>query len=202
MPIFQNTSFAAFLFDMDGTLVDSTPVVERIWRQWAARHNIDAEALLATVHGVRSEDTVRKFAPEGVDQAAEVHWLLEQELNDVDGVIEIPGAVAFIKSLAPDQWAVVTSADRELAAKRLTHVGIPLPKVFISAKDVTRGKPDPEGFCKAAELLGVDIKQCLAFEDAPAGVAAIRAAGATTVIVGGHVQALPGEYEITAYPCV
>lgn len=202
MPNFQNTEFAAFLFDMDGTLVDSTPIVERIWRQWAARHNVDAEALLATVHGVRSEDTVARFAPEGVDQAAENAWLLRKEVEDLDGVIEIPGAVAFIKSLDPSKWAVVTSADRKLAEARLAHVGIPIPAVFIGAADVANGKPHPEGFIKAAELLGVDIKQCLAFEDSPAGVGAIRASGAKAVIVGGHVAALPGEYEISAYPSV
>lgn len=199
MPEFRNHSYAAFLFDMDGTLLDSSPVVERVWRSWAKQHGIDVEALMAAMHGVRAEDTVRRFAKPGMDIAKENDWILQAELDDVDGVIGIEGIHAFIERLEPGTWAVVTSATRALAEVRLRAAQIPVPRVLITAEDVRRGKPDPEGFLLAAQRLGVPIEDCLVFEDSLAGVRAGKAAGAHVAIVGGHIPADEGNFAITNY---
>jgi sugar-phosphatase len=199
MPEFRNYSYAAFLFDMDGTLLDSSAAVDRVWGSWAKRHGIDVATLLASVHGVRSEDTIRRFGGASVDVARESQWILEAETSDVDGVVALQGIHAFIAALDPGTWAIVTSAPRRLAEVRLRAVSLPIPEVMITAEDVQRGKPDPQGFLLGAQRLGVDIRECLVFEDSPAGVAAAKAAGARVAIVGGLVPGNEGNYVLDNY---
>lgn len=175
--------FAALLFDMDGTLVDSRVVVERVWRDWAAQKGIDAEKLLARSHGRRTVDTVRDFALPGMDVEAEAARLDAIEVEDSRGIVAAPGAANLLAKLPPDCWAVVTSAGRDLAERRLLAAGLPLPKVLVSAEDVAQGKPDPEGYVKAARLLGTAAEHCIVFEDAPAGLEAGRRAGSETVAI-------------------
>ncbi|MEP9402606.1 HAD-IA family hydrolase [Sphingomonas sp. VNH70] len=199
MPVFRDSTYAAFLFDMDGTLLNSDAVVERVWRRWCARHGIDADALIAVCHGVRSEDTVRRFATPGMDVGVETAWLNAAELADTDGIVAIDGIHAFIGALAPGDWAIVTSAPRNLAEVRLRAIGLPVPDVFVTAGDVTAGKPDPQGFRLAAERLGVSPGDCLVFEDSSAGVAAGKAAGAAVAVVGNRVRPDAGDHAITDY---
>jgi sugar-phosphatase len=199
MPEFRNHSYAAFLFDMDGTLLDSSAVVDRVWGAWAKRHGVDVASLLANVHGVRSSDTIRRFAGTTVDVAKETQWILDAEVSDVDGVVALEGIHAFIDALDPGTWAVVTSAPRTLAEVRLRAVNLPIPKVMITAEDVQRGKPDPQGFLLGAQRLGVNIGDCLVFEDSPAGVAAAKAAGADVAIVGGLVPGTEGTFFLANY---
>ncbi|MDG2535731.1 HAD-IA family hydrolase [Sphingomonas sp. HITSZ_GF] len=176
-------SFAAFLFDMDGTLVNSMAVVDRVWRAWAARHGIATEPLMSALHGVRAIETIRRFAPAGVDAEAETEALTQAEIDDVDGLVEISGAAAFLARLPADRWALVTSAPRALALRRLEAAGVALPSVVITAEDVAHGKPAPDCFLAAAALLGVDIADCLVWEDSPAGLAAADAAGAAAIVI-------------------
>jgi HAD superfamily hydrolase (TIGR01509 family) len=175
---------AALLFDMDGTLVDSTAVVERTWRWFASRHCLDAERILAVSHGRRTEETVAEFTPAGVDIDAEAQRLIAQEVVDTEGIVAVPGAAELLASLPEGGWALVTSAGRELAEARMSAAGLPVPSVMISADDVTTGKPSPEGYLAAADRLGVVPEQAIVFEDAEAGVLAARASGARTVVVG------------------
>ena len=124
---------------------------------------------------------------------------LIERLPDVEGVIVIEGIGAFIERIEAGTWAVVTSATRALAEVRMRAAKIPIPEVMITAENVQRGKPDPEGFLLAATRLGVSISDCLVFEDSPAGVAAAKAAGAHVAIVGGHVPEKEGHYAIENY---
>jgi HAD superfamily hydrolase (TIGR01509 family) len=180
---------AALLFDMDGTLVDSTAVIERTWRRFADRHDLDAERILAVSHGRRTEETVAEFAPAGVDVAAEARRLIKEEVSDTEGIVAVPGAMELLTSLPAHSWCVVTSAGRALARARMGAAGLPLPPVMVGADDVTAGKPSPEGYLTAARRLGVAVEETVVFEDAEAGVLAARAAGARTVVVGGGCTA-------------
>lgn len=176
-------SFAAFLFDMDGTLVNSMAVVDRVWRAWAARHGIETDPLMAALHGVRAIETIRRFAPAGVDAEAETAELTQAEIDDIEGLAEIGGAAAFLAAIPAGRWALVTSAPRALALRRLEAAGIPLPNVVITAEDVAHGKPAPDCFLAAADRLGVAIGDCLVWEDSPAGLAAADAAGAAAIVI-------------------
>jgi sugar-phosphatase len=176
-------TYAAFLFDMDGTVLDSIAVAERVWGDWARRHGLDVETFLPTIHGVRAEETIRRQNLADIDVALETEAILRGEVADVEGVIPIPGAEAFLSALPTGRWAVVTSAQRELAIRRLEAAGLPVPAVLITAEDVSRGKPAPDGYILAAKRLGVAADACLVFEDAPAGVLAGEAAGADVVVI-------------------
>ncbi|MFN3878643.1 MAG: HAD-IA family hydrolase [Brevundimonas sp.] len=176
-------AYQAFLFDMDGTLITSTLAAERVWTRWAGRHGLDVEALLSVMHGVRAIDTIRNQNLPDIDLAAEVAWVERGEIEDVEGVAPIPGAIDFLKRLPPDRWAVVTSASVPLARARLKAAGVTPPAVMITADDVERGKPDPAGYLKAAATLGFDIADCLVFEDAEAGIRAGEAAGADVLVI-------------------
>lgn len=172
-----------FLFDMDGTLVDSGPVVERVWGAWAETQGLDIKGLMPVAHGRRAIETIAMFGKNVLDIEAEARKLEEAERLDVEGLSEIAGARALIAALPADAWAVVTSADEALARTRLTACGLPIPRVFITAESVERGKPDPRCYQLGAAGLGLAPEDCFVFEDADAGLAAGRAAGAQVIAV-------------------
>lgn len=174
--------YEAILFDIDGTLVDSTAAVERTWRTWAAEHDLDAAHILTICHGVRSEDVVARYLPASEIPAATIE-LEDMELQDLEGVTALPCAADVLGRLPEPRWAAVTSGSGRLMRKRLSAAGLPVPDILIAADDVVAGKPDPEGYRNAAEALGSPIDRCLVIEDAPAGIAAGRAAGATVLAV-------------------
>jgi mannitol-1-/sugar-/sorbitol-6-phosphatase len=170
------------LFDLDGTLVDSRVVIARHWGFFAERHGLELEQILAVCHGRRSTETIAEVAP-WLDAGAEAKLLDTAEESDVDGLAVVPGAHELLGALEPGSWGVVTSGHRALATRRLEAVGLPVPAVLVAGDEVSRGKPDPEGFLGAALLLGADPVTCVVVEDAPAGIAAGLAAGATVVAV-------------------
>lgn len=145
-------SYDAFLFDMDGTLLNSIAVVERVWSEWARRHGFEPEVFLKTIHGIRASDVIRGLGLPGVDPAHEADLLLAEEMEDVSGIVEIPGAVRFLSAIAEGRWAIVTSAPIELARRRMEAAGIPMPKVIVSGQEVKSGKPSPEGYLLGASL--------------------------------------------------
>lgn len=174
-------TFDAVLFDMDGTLVDSTPAVVRSWTTWAIEHDLTEEQM-AGFHGVPAASIVDQLVPEAGRQAA-LARIVELELADVDGVVPLPGSVDALAALPPERVAIATSCTRPLALARLRASGIELPGVVVTVDDVRRGKPDPDPFLVAAERLGFDPARCLVVEDAPAGIAAARAAGCSSLAV-------------------
>lgn len=190
----SDRSFAAFLFDMDGTILTSLKAAERVWATWATRHGIDVPSFLPTIHGVQASETIRRLNLPGVDPETEAALITQHEIEDVAGIEPIVGAVAFLRSLPVDRWAIVTSAPRRLALRRLEAAGLPIPPVMVTAEDVDNGKPAPDCFLLAADRLGVAIDACLVFEDSPAGIASGRAAGAHLMVVTAthdHWMAIP-----------
>ena len=178
----------AALLDMDGTLVDSTAVVERLWLAWAEPHGIDPETVLRTVHGRQGHQSMAIMLPER-DHAINLHEndvMLANEAGDVDGVIEIPGARALLDALRPFPHAIVTSANVALMTARMGAAGLAVPEQRVTAEDVSASKPDPEGFLRAADLLGIAPGDCVVFEDSGAGIQAGLAAGMRVIGVGAH----------------
>lgn len=178
--------YDAFLFDMDGTILTSIPAVERAWTAWAQRIGLPAGPVLQAMHGRRAIDTIRDFTPASRSVAEELAWLDAYELQDIDGIAPIPGAAAFLRALPPDAWAVVTSANRALALKRIEAAGLPMPRLLVSSDDVRQGKPDPEGYLLACRILGRRPGDCLVFEDTATGLAAGRSAGACVIRIQGQ----------------
>jgi sugar-phosphatase len=172
----------AILFDLDGVLVDSQECVERTWRNWAARHRLDPARVIDAAHGRRAIDTIRALAP-SLDADAELAALIATEATATEGVHEIPGARELVRALPPGRWAVVTSGTRAVAEFRLRHGRIPIPDVMICADEIERGKPDPQGYLRAAARLGVPPAKCVVVEDAPPGIDAGIAAGMKVIAI-------------------
>lgn len=166
---------AALLFDMDGVLVDSSPVIERSWKSWAARHNISEAKLMPLIHGRKALDTIAMVAPQ-LDAMAEWQVLIRQELEDPQGPSVFDGVADLLGGLPQGRWAIVTSAPKSIALARLDGAGLPVPDVLICAEDIERGKPHPDGYLAAAKALGAPAQDCVVVEDALPGIASAHAA--------------------------
>jgi sugar-phosphatase len=173
--------FEAVIFDMDGTLIDSTPAVDRAWTRWAVEHGL-TRADLAGHHGVPSAGVVRKVLPPELHESA-IARINVLELEDTEGIVVLPGAAEALASLTTAKNAIATSCTIPLAKARIDAAQLVPPSVLVTADDVARGKPAPDPFLEAARRLGVDPRRCLVVEDAPAGLEAARAAGCFTLAV-------------------
>lgn len=203
-------SAEAVLFDLDGVLVDSTAAVERHWRAFAARHDLDAPALLANLHGRRMIDTMAGAVPHlsPAELAAEAAWLEQTEAEGArEGTQPQPGARQLTAALTGRPWAIVTSGTVPVAVARIEAVGLPRPPVLVTGEEVASGKPDPAPYLLAAHRLGVPPQDCVVVEDAPTGLAAGRAAGCVTVAVttshtavalaeADHIAGSPADLEV------
>ncbi len=169
----------AILFDMDGTIVDSSIPIRTCWGQWADRHGLDVHEVLHVAHGRRSQDTIRHLlAHRGTDVArAETAWLDDCEVREAHATLPLPGIRDVLDALPVGRWGIVTSAALEVCKRRLEAAGLPLPAVIVSGEDVTLGKPAPDGYRLGAARLGFAPADCLACEDTPTGIAAGRDAG-------------------------
>jgi mannitol-1-/sugar-/sorbitol-6-phosphatase len=173
-------SCAALLFDLDGVLINSTPVVARVWRKWAIAHGFNPEEVIARAHGRPSLATVREYLP-NADHEAENRKVERAEMEDLDGVLPLPGAFDLLASLPEDRWMIVTSGTRPLAEVRIKAAGLPLARKMITASEITHGKPDPEPYLKAAAMLGFLPDECIVVEDVPAGIRSGKNAGAEVI---------------------
>ncbi len=178
---------SALLFDMDGVLIDSTPAVARVWHKWAIEHGFNPAEVVSRAHGRPSLTTVREYLP-GADYEAENREVERREIEDLEGVVPLPGAVDLLSSLPDDRWTIVTSCTRRLAEVRLRAAGLPIPQRMITSNDVANGKPHPEPYSKAATLLGFPPSDCIVIEDAPAGIKAGKAARARVIAFTTTVQ--------------
>lgn len=176
-----------FLFDLDGTLVDSLPAVERAWTHWAERRSVDPQAVLDFIHGKQAITSLRHFMPgESEAEIQREFQLLEQvEAQDTDGVRALPGAIALLERLNAlgIPWAIVTSGSVPVASARRQAGGLPQPAVFITAEQVKHGKPQPDAYLLGAERLGLAPHECVVVEDAPAGILSGLAAGCQVIAV-------------------
>jgi len=180
----RNFRCQAILFDLDGVLVNSAECVERTWRKWAARHDLDPEKVLAFAHGRRTIETVQLVAPE-LSADAGLAELEASEAMTAEGVYPVDGARQLLESLPADRWAIVTSGVRAVAEFRLRLTSLPIPPVMICADEISRGKPDPEGYLKAAAGLAQPSAECVVIEDAPPGIEAAHNAGMRAVGIAG-----------------
>jgi len=178
----------AALLDMDGTLVDSTAVVEHLWLEWAEPHGLDRETVLRTVHGRQGWQSMAILLPERDHEInlIENQQMLARESAETDGVVAIPGADGLLGALEDLPHAIVTSADVALMSARMGAAGLAIPELAVTAERVTNSKPDPEGFLLAASLLGIAPADCVVFEDSGAGIRAGLDAGMTVIGVGPH----------------
>jgi mannitol-1-/sugar-/sorbitol-6-phosphatase len=167
----------AVLFDLDGVLVDSTAAVARVWTVWALKHGFDPDTVVRMAHGRTSLATIRELLPTA-DHNAEDRDVERREIEDVDDVVPLPGALELLCSLPEDRWAVVTSGTRPLAEVRIRVAGLPLPKHFVTASDITHSKPHPEPYVLAAGSVGFSPRECVVIEDAPSGIHSGKSAGA------------------------
>jgi sugar-phosphatase len=182
---------SAVLLDMDGTLVDSTAVVERVWLDWARPHGLPPERVLEVVHGRQGHESMAILLPSRSEEEnrSDGRALLVAEQGDVEGITEISGAARLLRALDGLPHALVTSADDRLARVRMSAAGLAMPAIAVTAEQVSASKPHPEGFLLGAERLGVDPARCVVFEDSEAGIEAGLAAGMTVIGVGERAAA-------------
>ncbi|SDH99528.1 HAD-IA family hydrolase [Agrococcus jejuensis] len=176
----------ALLLDLDGTLVDSTPAVDRSWATWAAEEGIEGFRIVE--HGRPARDIVAEHVP--ADRvAASLARIVELEVGDTADVVALPGAVALVSSLPGSAWAIVTSGSEPLARGRIAAAGLPVPDVFVTSSLPIPGKPAPDPYLHAARALGLEPADCVVVEDAPAGLEAAAAAGMRAIGVVGTYPA-------------
>lgn len=184
MCIVPDINCSAFLLDMDGVLVDSTPAVARVWSRWAVDHGFDPVWATKMAHGRPSMATIQELLPKASPAVhqKENEWMEREEIADVLDVVALPGSLELVSQLPRHQFAVVTSATRALAEVRLSAGGLAqFARNMITSGDITRGKPDPEPYLKGAALLNLPPANCIVIEDAPSGVRAGKAAGARVI---------------------
>ena len=184
MPI-DHLPCRAVLFDSDGVLVDSDDSVERAWRRWADAYGLDPDEVLSVTHGRRASDTVAELIDAAGREEA-VARINQLELDDAASVSALPGARQLISSVPEGRRAVVTSGSVALATARLQRAGIEVPVVLITGDDVAQGKPEPDGYLRAAAALGVEPADVVVVEDSVAGVEAARSAGVSAVVGVGE----------------
>jgi sugar-phosphatase len=181
LAVLEARTFEAVLFDLDGTLIDSTGSVDRSWQRWATERGFPLEKL-DVPHGMPARQVLARLVRAEEVEEAFAH-IEAVEVADVDGIVILPGVVEALRAIPADRAAIATSGTPPLAKARIAATGLPAPAVLVTADDVLVGKPDPAPYLLAAKLLGADPTRCLVVEDAPTGLTSARAAGCATIAV-------------------
>lgn len=186
-PGFDLNRYQALIFDMDGTLLDSSLAIRAVFSRWCAQHQLDVDSVMTLCHGSRLRDFLGQLLPH-LDVQQEVDKLCAEEALESIGIVALPGARALLDSLseAGIPWGISTSSVEPVAKMRLTTAGLPIPTILVTGEQVQKGKPDPEHFVTAAARLGAKPEHCLAFEDSPNGVQSALMAGCDLIIMGDH----------------
>ena len=176
-----------FLFDLDGTLVDSLPAVEHAWTNWANSRGLAPEEVLGFIHGKQAITSIRHFMPGESEEAIQVQFRLIEKIEseDINGITALPGAVELLERLnkLSMPWAIVTSGSVPVARARHAAGELATPEIFITAELVAKGKPNPDPYLLGAQRLGLTPEECVVVEDAPAGILSGLAAGCKVIAV-------------------
>ncbi len=184
----------AVVFDLDGLLIDSEPLQAWAWHEYVARFGaVMTPDVLGRMLGLRAVDAVKipiQMLDLPVDEATALRERDEIFLAAVPNAIQAhAGAKELIADLQQREIpiALATSGHRRYVDLALTSAGLTgLFDEEVTAELVTRGKPHPEVYLRAAELLGTPADRCLALEDAPNGVTSAKAAGMRCIAIPGH----------------
>ncbi|GAA0363590.1 HAD-IA family hydrolase [Bowmanella denitrificans] len=191
--------YQAVIFDMDGTLLDSSTAIREVFHTWCQRHQLDLEQVLTMCHGSRVRDFLDQLAPH-LDADEEDGWLFAEEARVTTGVVPISGASEWLQRVSALNmpWGIATSSNRSVALARLNAANLPVPEVLITGDQVEQGKPHPQHFLLAAEKLGVNPARCLAFEDSPNGILSAQSAGCDVIVIGESAHASAQAQQVVA----
>jgi beta-phosphoglucomutase len=190
----------AFLFDMDGVIVDSNPTHRIAWDQYNHRFGVEmTEAMYQSMYGKRNDEIIRGFLGEHLTDAevfehgaAKERLYRELMTPHVAGSL-VPGVADFVRRHSDVPMAVATNGEKANADMALNGAGLARYfRVTVTGGDVINPKPHPDIYLKAAELLGVKPEYCIVFEDSHAGVQAGLAAGMRVVGLSTTHHELPG----------
>lgn len=196
----------AVVWDMDGTLIDSEPLHERVFYATCRRHGVDLSDLDASAFvGVHQYDVWEAVAHRFPPSVSREAWLADLDAEyfaDKSGLEAIPGALAVVKALHATgiRQACASNSSGVVVAANLKALGIlPFLGATVSLDDVAEGKPSPEPYARACQLLGVTPERALAIEDSIPGLMSARAAGLATIgfTSNAHVAAKP-EFQLLA----
>lgn len=188
----MSEKISAIIFDLDGVIIDSNPAIIEFWSNWAMKEGfvLNNEMILEWVFGRKVTATIdglfshiSEARKKEIEQAG---YLFDQAMQP-SGII---GVQNFIRSLTEIQFTigVATSSHYERMLQMLERVGVATYfHHFVTAHDVSKGKPDPEPYLKMAEKLGIAPANCLVFEDANSGIQSATAAGMQTVGIGNEL---------------
>ncbi|KAM0808393.1 hypothetical protein AB5N19_08736 [Seiridium cardinale] len=185
----ERVQCSGLLFDLDGTLIDSTKAVIKHWDTVGAEIGVDPALILQTAHGRRTIDTLKVFRPEKAnwkyvrEMEALIPKLYGQDAVTINGARELLQAIIAVRV----PWAIVTSGSNGLARGWLETLQLPHPEHLVTAESVEHGKPDPSCYRMGAEILNMSPAKTVVFEDSPAGIRAGKAADCKVVgLVTSH----------------
>jgi beta-phosphoglucomutase family hydrolase len=190
----------ALVFDMDGVLVNSNPVHCQAWARFNLRYGVETTpAMLERMYGKRNDEIIRDFFGDGlthkevVARGAAKEVLYRQIMGSRIAELLVPGVRSFLQRHAGTPMAVASNAEPENVRFVLDRAQLrDYFRVVVDGQQVSRPKPHPEIFLRAAELLGVAPANCLVFEDSHSGVQAARMAQMRVIALCTTYDNLPG----------